>query len=208
MTKIDRETAVTEMQQLIASLIPARKERDSKLAESAQGRCRDYCAFFMTARFAEIAVDCQIDVREMLRDTDDKQLDRLRKMLQALETNTFFLNGESDLNRIAFKIIKTTINAYNLKVAKITKADVSAASNRSAGEVAAYVEPMSRIIEKSTEKRQAEQIAIPVLKMLGFLTTEKVGRSVVGYIPQPKSAFFKRCAKILKEEQAQANVTA
>lgn len=183
--------------------IAARAERDSKLATGGQTRSKSYLAYFASAAFATEAESYSINLHKFF-DLWDKTLNRYELMMKALATGEFYLRNESDQNRYAFNIIKTMINAHNLKVAQVNKQDIFATGSKVSVETNEYVALSSRIMSDSTVARQTG-IALYVLEALNVCEVQKVGKNIVGYKVNDKSVMYKKLAKMLKAEQAKQN---
>lgn len=193
---------LTATKSQICELIIARKVRDANLASGGLKRSESYCAFFATDRFAQIATDCAIDLNKMFNRCD-KTLNRLELFLKAIAEDTFFMRNESDQNRYIYGLIKSMVNAHNMKLGAITRADKFAATQKVEG-AADHVVSLSRIMSDLTSERQGG-IATYVLEDLGFCEFVRNGRMVTGYKVKPKSAIFKRLARMVKAEQAGMN---
>lgn len=193
---------MTNVKDIIATLIIDRKARDAKLAESGQARSKSYCAFFATDAFANTAESYAIDLKRMF-DLCDKTLNRLELFLKAIAEDKFYQRNESDQNRYTYNIVRTMINAHNAKVAMITKSDTFACGQKVEG-ANEYVAVHAKHMSDTTTARQTG-IALYVLECLNVCTVQRVGKNIIGYKVNDKSAMYKRLSKMVKAEQAAMN---
>lgn len=191
--KANREAAITETAIALESLIAARRERDSKLADSAIKRSEKYCAFFATARFATAAVDYNLDLKDIFSRCD-KTLDRFYRVLDALLIGSLALRNESDQNRYTFGLAKSLIGSVKEKEF-MTKSDVLATATKRE-DAREFVTVSRRIMSDSTAERQSG-IATYVLECLGMVVRTKSESGIVQMTVNKNATAYNRFLELV-----------
>jgi hypothetical protein len=191
MTKADRDLAIAEIQANNAAIAANRALKDSALATDGRKRSQAYCAFFASAAFAELTLDCDLDVSDIMNRCD-KTLDRIRVIIQRVASGKVEPLSDRDQVRYFTNIMRTMIAAHGQKIA-VAGADILAASSKTDTArdfVAVAVNKMS----ESTAERQSK-LTIYTLEFLNVIERVKVGNRVTDMSLNTKSVFYKRIKK-------------